>query len=184
LKFFCILVAKSDTVVFRRLSDHSGLFNFLRQQCNGQNPHLAEKVKVSASHFFDEYFREWNLLDWGTSNGWSGGSVHVNGQWIDFDLLGRSFTLNGISIYTRSWYIPQRWSLLSSDGSDNFETICESIDDTQFYCNSKSKDIFLPIQNTKPFKRFRILAKSDAIPAGSRKWFCLCSIEFYGILNL
>jgi hypothetical protein len=72
-------------------NEHRGLFNFLRQQCNGENPHLGKMIKVSASHSWKEH-REWNVLDLGTSNYWCGGSDDVKGQWIDFDLLGRSFT--------------------------------------------------------------------------------------------
>jgi hypothetical protein len=107
--------------------DHNGLFHFLRQQCDFQNPHLSGLIKVSASHFYNENQREWNILDWGTSKFWYSGDQNEGTEiWIDFDLLGRSFILNGMSIYIQGDYMPKCWSLLGSDGSDNFEPIYES----------------------------------------------------------
>jgi hypothetical protein len=160
--------------------DHKGLFNFLWQECNGKNPHLSGMIKVSASHICDERYREWNILEWGTSNSWFSGPPKGEQIWIDFDLLGRSFILNGMSICVSKYNFPKCWSLLGSDGSENFKIIYESNNESQFDCPSET-DVFLPIQNSKSFKRFRLLAKS-------KSWynadcFEFYFLEFYGELN-
>jgi hypothetical protein len=162
--------------------DHNGLFNFLRQECDDQNPHLSKIINVSASHFEDETRREWNVLDWVDSTHWfSGIQKQSTPIWIDFNLCGRSFILNGISIDIHGGDMPQCWSLLGSDGNENFKLIYESNYDTKFRTCDPTKDVFLPIKNSKSFKRFRILT-NKATWMGSY-YFSIHSIEFYGQLN-
>jgi hypothetical protein len=161
--------------------DHNGLFNFLRQKCNGGNPHECGIVKVSASGYSIKKSAICNVLDWDLGIiGYHKDNKKAKERWLDFDLLGRTFILTGMSISTSRNHMPKCWSLLGSDGSDDFELIYESNYDNKFN-SENSSDIFLRTQNSKLFKRFRILATNESWEHTND--FFIESIEFYGSLN-
>jgi cell division protein FtsB len=85
--------------------DHSGLFEFLREQNQDQNPHLSKQINVTASSFCGYNFPE-NVLEWGASNYWTTSLGRCEDEWIDFDLKVRSFIVTDLCFYNYSWYSP------------------------------------------------------------------------------
>jgi hypothetical protein len=158
-------------------SQSTGLFSHLRRECNDRNPHAAGLVKLSVSSIEGSKFNGENVLDWGPSNCWA--SKKGPNHWIDFDLLGKSFILTGLSIYTLSGHFAQKWKLLGLNNDEQWVTIYESNNDDRL--NTKTNTVVnLEIQNTTAFNRFRIVSHSDTFDGTNQ--FSMNSIEFYGSL--
>jgi hypothetical protein len=170
----------TNIIPFETDSNRSnGLFSRLRAQCNGQNPHKAGLVSVTTSGVFSSSCNGENVLDWGTDNSWY--SQNEPNSWIDFNLLNKSFILKGLSIYTQLNWFARKWELLGSDGDEEWTKIYESNDNR---LNTRIDSVVnIEIPNTKPFKRFRIVAK-DFWLLNNCNCFSFCSIEFYGNLLL
>jgi hypothetical protein len=139
-------------------------------------------VNVTASSVLREYpaFQPQNVVEWGRSKGWISKAGDIIGEWIDFDLRGIPFLLDGIAIYTFYRYFAKRWELLGSNGDEDWRRIYESNDDARLDPADEWKKVFLPIQNSSPFSRYRILAKSLTFWNEPRWAFGFNAIEFFG----
>jgi hypothetical protein len=140
---------------------HSGLFNHFSQVCNGENPPNANLVRVTASsQQIDNYFGK-NVLEWNTKTGWQTPDKKCNGEWIHFDLLGQSFILNELHIWKRHLWFPRVWCIQGSNDNQPPKTTYESNNNNQFNTED-DHPVFLEISNSKPFKAFLFLSKSES----------------------
>jgi hypothetical protein len=137
-------------------------------------------VSVTASSALNGNCNGETVLDWGTDNCWWSQGEPIS--WIDFNLLNKSFILKGLSIYTYDNCFAHKWELLGSDGDEEWTKIYESNDDNRLN-TPRSSVVNIDSPNTKPFKRFRIVAK-DRWFHDNHNYFGFHSIEFYGTLLL
>jgi hypothetical protein len=101
-------------------------------------------------------------------------------NWIEIDLLGKSFILKGIVFLSYYQYTPKKWVLQGSNWNESFEDIYQSDNDSRFNVN-QPQTIPISINNSKSFTRYRITAQSGQW-YNNENYFLVYSIEFFGEL--